>query len=173
MRTILISLLAFALAGCAGYKIGPIKPKIMKGVTSIAVPTFKTDILEPRIETLLANVLIRQIQRDGTYKVADEKEADAILTCTLEGLDRRPNRSVNGNQLLTAEYELSLRVSYKLTNRKTGEPIDNRTATGTTFFFATGSNTLASDVNQDEQQAIPLAAADMAEHLVSQIAEGW
>ena len=173
MRIFLLPFLVIALAGCAGYTIGPIKPKMMKGVATIAVPAFKTDILQPRIEVPLANAVIRQIQRDGTYKIADEKNADAILECKLEQIQRRPNRGTVGNELLTTEYALTLRVSYKVTKRTTGEVLDTRSATGTTNFFATGSSTLTSDVNQDEQQAIPVAAEDMATHLVSQISEGW
>ena len=51
----------------------------MRGVKKIAVPTFKNDTLEPRVEVLLANAVIKQIQQDGTYQVAREKDADAIL----------------------------------------------------------------------------------------------
>ncbi len=172
MRHTLIALIAFALTGCAGYKIGPIQPKMMAGIKTIAVPAFKTDLLQPRIEVMLANTVIRQIQRDGTYKVVDEKDADATLECKLESLDRRPQRGTVGNQFLTAEYSLNMRVSYKLTKHN-GDVIDTRSVTGTTYFFATGENRVTSDVAQDEQQAIPIAADDMATHLVSQIAEGW
>jgi hypothetical protein len=48
-----------------------------------------------------------------------------------------------------------------------------RTVTGRTTFFVSGSNALAADVLQDERQALPLAAEDLAVRLVSQISEGW
>ncbi len=170
---LLAPIAALTLSGCAGYTLGPVRPTVMKGVETIAVHPFHSDVLQPRIEALLANVVIRQIQRDGTYKLADEKNADAILDCKLVTLDRRPNRGAIGNELLTTEYYLNMRVTYKITNRKTGALLDGRAATGATYFFATGSNTLASDVNQDEEQAIPIAADHMAEQLVSQLAEGF
>jgi Lipopolysaccharide-assembly len=173
MRPAFLSLLAFSFAGCLGYTLGPVKPNVMKDVHTIAVHAVHTDILQPRLESLIANVIIRHLQRDGTYQVADEKHADAILDCKLEALVRRPNRGVTGNQLLTAEYELTMRISYRLTNRVSGELIDTRTASGSAFFFSTGSSTIASDVNQDESQAIPVAADDMAKELVSELAEGW
>ncbi len=173
LRLSAVAAMLFSLVGCAGYQLGPIKPKPYKDITSIAVPTFKNDTLEPRIEVLLANSVIKQIQQDGTYRVTDEKHADAVLECTLDSIVRRSSRSVRGNILQTREYTLTLRVIYTMRNRLTGAQIDRRTVSGSTNFFVNGTSILASDVNQDERQAIPLAAEDMAVHLTSLISEGW
>ncbi|HEX8296645.1 MAG TPA: LptE family protein [Chthoniobacteraceae bacterium] len=173
MRTLfLLPLLAVFLSGCAGYRVGPIKPKMMREVKTLAVPTFRNETLEPRVEVLLASSVIKQLQQDGTYAVADEKDADAILECTLDEIQRRPARSVRGNVLQTREYTLVLRVRYRVTDRS-GRELDSRSVTGQTSFFVTGSDTIAADVNQDERQAIPLAAEDMAVRLVSYLSEGW
>ena len=165
--------LTFLFAGCAGYELGPIKPLRMREITTIAVPNFKNDTLEPRIEALLASAVIKQIQQDGTYRIASERDADAILECTIDEIVRRPARAVRGNVLQTREYTLALRGRYRVLNRATGEQIDNRSMNGQTSFFVTGTNNIAADVNQDERQAIPLAAEDMATRLVAQLAEGW
>lgn len=162
-----------ALAGCAGYHMGPIKPTPMAQVSTIAVPTFHNDTLEPRVEVALANVITKQIQQDGTYRVTDEKSADAVLEGSLQEIERRPERSVRGNVLLTREYSLIARVKYRVVNRSTGRELMNRTITGRTTFFVSGSNALAADVLQDERQALPLAFEDLAVRLVSQISEGW
>jgi outer membrane lipopolysaccharide assembly protein LptE/RlpB len=166
-------LAAFALAGCAGYVQGPVKPTPMAKVKTIAVPSFKNDTLETRVEVQLANSVIKQIQQDGTYQIADEKNADAILEGTLTTIQRRPERSVQGNTLLSREYSLILTVNFRVTNRVTGVEIERRTVKGQTTFFVSGSNALAADVLQDERQALPLAAEDLAIRLVSQISEGW
>jgi Lipopolysaccharide-assembly len=172
-KSLVAALAAFALAGCAGYQAGPIKPTPMANVSTIAVQTFRNDTLEPRIEVLLADGVIKQIQQDGTYRIARENVADAILEGKLEEIERRPARSVRGNVLLTREYELLVRIRYKVSNRVTGEQILNRTVSGRTSFFVSGTNALAADVNQDERQALPLAIEDAATRLVSQISEGW
>ena len=52
-------------ANGAGYKVGPIQPKFMEGVHTLAVPSFKNDTLEPRVEVALATAIIKQIQQDG------------------------------------------------------------------------------------------------------------
>ncbi len=165
--------LAFILGGCAGYHIGPVKPARFDGVKTLAVSTFKNDTLQPRVEVLLANAVIKQIQQDGTYKVTDESNADALLEGTLEEIRRRPSRYVRGNVLQTREYTLQIRVRYKITQRGTGKLLDQRSVNGSTSFFVSGSGSIAADVNQDELQAFPLAAEELAVRLVSQISEGW
>jgi hypothetical protein len=161
------------LGGCAGYTVGPIKPTPLKAVTKLAVQSFVNDTLEPRLEMLVANSLIKQIQQDGTYQIVAEKDADAILQGSVTALDRRPARSVNSNVLLAREYTLTLRARYTITKRETGATLASRSVTGITSFFVSGSSAIKADVNQDERQAIPLAAEDLAVRIVSQISEGW
>jgi len=165
--------LAVLLGACAGYQIGPVKPARFAKVKTIAVNSFKNDTLQTRVEVLLANAVIKQIQQDGTYQVVDEPDADAVLEGTLEEIRRRPSRYVRGNVLQTREYTLQLRARYKVTERATGKVLDERSATGSTSFFVSGSGSIAADVNQDELQAFPLAAEELAVRLVSQISEGW
>ena len=149
------------------------KPTRLRAVNSIAVPSFQNETLEPRIEVMLANTVIKQIQQDGTYRIASVNDADAILECTIDQILRRPARSVRGNVLQTREYLLNLRGRYRVVDRASGEILDARTFTGQTSFFVSGTNNIAADVNQDERQAIPLAAEDLAIRLVAQISEGW
>ncbi|MEA3211842.1 MAG: hypothetical protein QOE70_4899 [Chthoniobacter sp.] len=169
---LLFPLAALFFGGCAGYHVGPIKPKSMREVQTIAVPSIKNETLEPRVEVLLANSLIKQFQQDGTYRIVDEKDADAILECTLDEIVRRPARSVRGNVLQTREFTLTLRLRYRVMDRK-GRILEQRSANGQTSFFVSGTNTIAADVNQDERQALPIAAEDAAVRLVSQLSEGW
>lgn len=175
MRITFLPLIALFFAGCAGYTLGPIKPTLMRDVSTLAVSNFKNETLEPRVEVLLANTLIQQLQRDGTYKITDEKRADAVVECTLLNIERRPSRSLNGNYLLAREYQLTLRTRFRVYKRDTGVELLARTVTGTTSFFVNGSggSVLDADVNQDERQAIPLAAEDMIRSIVTQISEGW
>ncbi len=161
------------LAGCAGYQLGPIKPTQMAKVTSIAVPNFRNDTLHPRLETQLATALIKQLQQDGTYKIARENDADAILQGHVEQVISSPLRSVRGNLLLTREYQLTIRCTYNVTDRVTGAPLYAGTAFGRTQFFVSGSDPISADIIQDQRPALPLAAEDLAKDLVSRLSEGW
>ena len=174
MRFIFVfPLAALLFASCAGYKIGPVKPKMMADIHKIAVLTFRNDTLEPRVEVDMATTLINQFQQDGTYQIVDSKDADAILESTLDSIQRHPARTVRGNVLQTQEFILTVRGRFTLKKRDTAAVMDTRTVTGQTSFYVTGTGNVAADVNQDERQAIPLAAQDMAVQLVSQYSEGW
>ena len=173
MRRFLALVLTLAISGCAGYTLGPIKPTPMRSVTRLHVKNFQNDTLEPRVEVLLTNLLIKQLQQDGTYEITDEGRADAILTVKLNEIERRPARSLRGNVLQTREYLLNLRARYKVTKADTGVVLDERNVVGTTSFFVTGEDLLTADSNQDERQALPLAGEDMAVRITSLVSEGW
>ncbi|MEK0450864.1 MAG: hypothetical protein RL088_3132 [Verrucomicrobiota bacterium] len=170
---LLAAFMAMLLCGCAGYTVGPIKPTPMKSVRRIAVRNWKNDTLEPRVESMIATMIIKQIQQDGTFEVTDEARADAVLDGTLLSIDRRPVRSLRGNILQTREYQLTLRGRYSVTEKATGKILDQRNLIGVTSFFVTGQNLLAADSNQDERQALPYAIEEMATRLTSTISEGW
>jgi hypothetical protein len=170
MRTFLLCMLAAAAAllpGCAGYQLGPVKPKITRDFSTIAVPTFTNDTLEPRIEVLVTNAVIKHLQQDGTFQVTSADKADVILKGTILELRRSRARSVRGNVVATREFVLHLRLRYELIERATGEVISIRNVTGNTSFF------VGNDLQQDERQAIPLAALEAAEEITSQVTEGW
>ena len=156
-----------ALSGCLGYHIGPIKPNYLSDVHSIAVPTFKNNTLIPRIEALVTGTVIKQFQQDGTFTIASEQNADAVLKGEISRISRSPARSLRGNVLATTEFNLIMRVKYRLVGKdgKTIGPPGE--AQGTTSFF------VGSDVVTDERQALPLATEELATRLVSQLSEGW
>jgi hypothetical protein len=151
-----------------GYHVGPIQPHFMEGIRSIAVPTFRNETLIPRIEVLVTDTVIRQIQQDGTYRVASSADtADAVLEAEIMQVGRRPSRTVLNDVQATQEFSMSLVIHYKIIRKATGETVDDKNAIGTTTFFVSG------DVNQDEIQAVPLAAQSAAANMVSEFGEGW
>ena len=155
------------LSGCAGYQLGEAKPAYMKNVHTLFIPVFRNNTLLPQVEGLVTDTVARQFQQDGTYKLTSRDGADAILNCTIERSTRTPARSVTGNVLLTTEFDLSLVVSYQLVDAKTSKVLDSGQANGTTSFF------VGNDTTQDERQALPLAAEQLAVRLVSAVAEGF
>jgi hypothetical protein len=161
------ALLALLLGGCAGYHIGPIQPYYLRTVHSIAIPTFKNDTLLPRISVLITDSVIKQFQQDGTYRIARKDDADAVLVAEIDRVDRGPLRSVRGNVLATVEFNLVIKVHYSLLDRNGKALTSPQIAYGTTSFF------VGDDITTDERQAIPIAAEEMAVHLVSQLSEGW
>ena len=167
MKASLATVFCLALSGCLGYHVGPVKPYYLRDVHSIAVPTFKNRTLVPRIEVLVTDTVIKQLQQDGTFQIESGDKADATLNGEVYRIARTPARSVRGNVLATTEFALTLSVKYSLTGRNGEQLAAANEAIGTTSFF------VSSDVTTDERQALPLATEDLATRLVSQISEGW
>ena len=186
-------LAGFLFAGCAGYHLGPAKPSYLQNIRRIAVPTFRNDTLEPRLEALITGTVVKQFHQDGTYEItsydgrgsggpslvasssAEDRDkiaaaasgADAVLEGTIERVVRTPTRSVRGNVLLTREFTLTVGLRYRLVERATGKVLDVGHAQGQTNFFIGG------DPTQEQRQAVPLAAERAAIRLVSQLTEGF
>jgi outer membrane lipopolysaccharide assembly protein LptE/RlpB len=167
LKALFATLFCFALGGCLGYHIGPVKPYYLRDVHTIAVPTFQNLTLVPRIEVLVTDTVIKQLQQDGTFQITNGDKADATLTGEIDRINRLPARSVRGNVLATTEFNLALIVKYTLTGRDGQQLVPPTTTVGQTSFFVT------SDVTSDERQALPLATEDLASRLVTQISEGW
>jgi len=163
----LLTAVCLILTGCLGYHVGPVKPNVLRDVHVIAVPTFENKTLLPRVEVLVTDSVIKQIQQDGTYKVAEKDNADAVLKAEIIEISRTPARSVRGNVLATTEFNLAMHVRYKVQTRSGTLLMPDAEVVGTTSFF------VGTDVTTDERQALPLAAEELATHLVTQLSEGW
>jgi outer membrane lipopolysaccharide assembly protein LptE/RlpB len=167
MIRLIAAVIACALLGGCGYKLGEIRPTPMRSVRNLAIPTFKNKTYEPRVEVLLADTLIKTLQEDGTYTIVSEDNAEAILSCTLTKIERRSLRSVQNNVLATAEFGLRLDVAYQVSDRVTGSILKKGKVSGNSSFFSN------SDLQTTERQAIPVAARDAAIRLTTEVAEGW
>jgi outer membrane lipopolysaccharide assembly protein LptE/RlpB len=140
---------------------------VLRDVHGIAVPTFENKTLLPRVEVLITDSVIKQLQQDGTYRIANENNADAILKAEISEISRAPARSLRGNVLATTEFNLAMHVKYKLETPSGTVLMPSTEVVGTTSFF------VGEDVTTDERQALPLAAEELAIHLVTQLSEGW
>ena len=167
MKASLATIFCLAVSGCLGYHVGPVKPYYLRDVHTIAVPTFKNRTLVPRVEVMVTDTLIKQLQQDGTYQITGDDKADATLSGEISRINRLPARSVRGNVLATTEFNLALTIRFSLTGRDGKQLAGPSEVTGTTSFF------VSSDVTTDERQALPLATEDLATRLVAQLSEGW
>ena len=140
---------------------------MMRGITTLSVPTSKNKTLEPNVEGLLADTIVKELQTDGTYKINYTDRADAIVYTTLEQVERSPARAVRGNVLATSEYIFTTTVRYEVIDRATGKQLMQGTVNGRTSFFVTA------DLQTDEIQALPLAFSDAAVKLASRLSEGF
>src|SRR6267142_920688 len=78
-----------ALTGCAGYALGPTNGVAARS-KSIRVNHFQNDTLEPRLIQPLDAALRKNLQQEGTYRLATHDEGDIIVNGVIIKYDRSP-----------------------------------------------------------------------------------
>ncbi len=111
--------------------------------------------------------MIKQIQEDGTYEVTGVDQADAVVVGTIAIRERTKARSLQGNVLASAEFNLRMTIDFRIERPNTGQLMAARTIEGVTSFF------VGNDIFTQEREAIPLAVQDAAVQFVSFLSEGW
>lgn len=170
-RPVMVLLLVagvLSIGGCAGYRLGNIPRSDMAGVKTIHVPVIRNDSLEPSLPVMTTNAILRELDNDGTYHSSRSRMADAVLEVRIVKYYRTPLRRSRDNSLVPNEYEVTLTANATLTNLKTGTILfKDRVFEGKTAYF------IQLNSQEVERQANPLAAKDLARHIVSAITEGW
>ena len=166
--SVLALLVLLTLSGCAGYRVGNTSGRNLQGVRSVYVPVAKNTSLEPDLQMTVTNAIIRRFNSDGTLQVNSTANADSELDVTITNIQHTPVRSSTTDILVTAQYQLTIQATATYVNRRLGRKIfENYAVTGSTTFFT------QSDIQEGERQALPLAAADLANNTVKLITEGW
>ena len=165
---LLVLLTLGPLSGCAGYRVGNTSGRDLQGVRSVYVPVVKNTSLVPDLQMTVTNAVIRRFNSDGTLEVSQNASADSELDITITNVKHTPVRSSTSDILITAQYQLTIEAKATYVNRRLGRKIfENVTVNGSTTFFT------QSDIQEGERQALPLAAADLANNTVKLITEGW
>jgi hypothetical protein len=139
----------------------------MKGVHRVAVPIFKNTTVAPDIEALATTTVIKQIQQDGTYEVTGVDQADAVVVGTIVSVERTKARSLQGNVLASAEFNLRITIDFRIERPNTSQLMAQRSVEGDTSFF------VGNDTAVQENEAVPLAIQEAAIQFVSFLTEGW
>lgn len=184
---------ALLIAACANYQLGSVKPSAYEGIDSLHVPPFTNDTLEPRLSSLVTNAVLKELQADGTYRVATRSNSDAVLKGRIVKIDKRQLRAVRTDTLQSQELKLFIHVEFHLVDPTTGNRINSTARAlkessagkeradrdgdiigvregrviGETIQFVDDSYQVG------ERNAIAVAAEDLADKLVSQLANGW
>ena len=160
-----LCLLFGCLVGC--YTLGPTPPTYMKGVHRVAVPIFKNTTVTPDVQAMATTTVIKQIQEDGTYEVTGVDQADAVVIGTIVSVERTKARSLKGNVLASAEFNLRVTIDFRIEQPNTSQLMAQRSIEGGTSFF------VGNDIASQEREAIPLAVQDLAAQFASFLSEGW
>ena len=154
-----------ALAGCAGYQLGPTNG-VVAGSKSVQINIFKNELLEPRLSESVATALRRFVQQDGTYLLDTHQDGDLIVNGSMTKLDRSALSYQPGDVLTPRDYNLTLIAKVVITEARSDKVIFDGTVNGRTTIRA------GSDLVAAERQAIPLLAEDLARNITSKLVDG-
>jgi len=156
---------ALGLAGCAGYKLGPTNG-VVAGDKSIQINPFSNRTLEPRLTDDVTWQLRKQVQRDGTYRLASGNDGDIVVSGVITNYGRQELRFVRRDILIVRDYRLSLTALVTACDQATGKVLLDQPVTGSTLVR------VGSDLPNAMRQALPLLAADLAKNVTALLVEG-
>ena len=162
---LLVALVALGGSGCAGYKLGPVTGLAPRG-TSVQIHPFANQTLQPHLTDEVTAQLRKQLQRDGTFKLATHNDGDLVLTGSITRYHRQEISYQTSDILTVSDYRLEVTAHVTARERGTGKIILNQPVPGQTIIRVT------SDLTSAERQGMPLLAADLAKNVTALLSEG-
>ena len=157
--------LAFVLSGCAGYQLGP-SNNLAAGEKSVRITPFANKTLEPRLGDAVTGALRKELQRDGTYRLATRDAGDIVVDGTITRYLRQEQTLVPDDVITVRDYRIALTAQVTARDRATGKVLLDQPVTGYTLLR------VGPDLTSAERQALPLLAADFARQVTALLADG-
>ena len=158
-------LIAAALSGCGGYRLGPVNDTAA-GAKSVQVRPFLNQTLEPRLGEALTAAVRREMQRDGTYRLATRGDADLVLSGVVTHYQRRELSFLPNDVLTVSDFRVNATVHVAVEEKRTGRTVLDQDVSGYTLVR------VGSDLSSAERQALPLLADELAKNIAALLAEG-
>lgn len=151
--------------GCGGYKLGPTSG-IAAGSRSIQVNFFQNKTLEPRLVEAVNNALRKNLQQEGTYRLATDSDGDIVVNGTITDFKRSAVGFQPADILTVRDYLIFLTVHVRATERLTGKVVLDRDSYGRTTIR------VGADLASAEREAVPMLADDLAKRVTSMLVDG-
>jgi hypothetical protein len=153
------------LTGCAGYHLGPANG-VVAGDKSVQINPFINQTLQPRLTDAVTSQMRKELQRDGTYKLASNGDADIVIGGALTSYQRAEVTLASTDILTVRDFRLTLTAHVTARERSTGKEILDQAVTGYTLIR------VGADLPSAERQAMPLLANDLARNVTALLVEG-
>jgi hypothetical protein len=165
LRLLLIGCVAVVMSGCAGYRLGPTSGQAA-GEQTVQVTPFTNRTPEPRLGDAVTAALRKQLQRDGTLRLATHDAGDIVVTGVLTKYYRQDISFVPNDVTTVRDYRLRLTAQVTARERSTGKVLFDQPLTGHTLIR------VGSDLTSTERQALPLLATDLARQITALLVDG-
>jgi hypothetical protein len=156
---------AALLAGCAGYRLGPTSGQAA-GERSVQIVPFANRTDEARLSDAVTTALRKELQRDGTFRVATRDPGDVVVNGSLTRYERREISLVADDVATARDYNVSLTAQIMARERSTGKVLFDQPITSHTLIR------VSPDLTNTERQALPLLATDLARRVTALLADG-
>ncbi len=164
-RLALCPLFLFLTASCASYRIGSAVPQELR---TIAAPVFENASGFPEIDATVTQYVLREFQREGTFKIASMDDASVKLLGKLIRADLQSLNYDRGYGARTSEYRYTLVAEITLVERGTGKLlIDGERIKANTTFLTHG------DMLTGMQDAGPRIAKELSRSIVDAVLAYW
>lgn len=160
----LVALIGAILSGCA-YRLGPTSG-VPAGSRSIAVAPFENETLEPRVSEAITTALRSQLQQEGTYRLARQRDADVVVHGVVRGISRQEESFQSRDVRVLRDYRFNIVVQVTAVERGTGRTLLDRSVEGHTMLR------VLEDLGSAERQAMPLLAGNLARNITSLLVDG-
>jgi len=165
-RLFLPALAVWLLAGCAGYRLGPVGGAVA-GAKSIEVQPFNNQTLQPRLGDSITQSLRERLQTDATYRLVSRAGAgDVVVSGVIRQYTRQGLGYLNTDVTTPENFRVDLVVHVTARDRLSGRTILDRNVKGHTFVH------IGNDLASAEREALPLLAEDLAQNISELLTEG-
>ena len=152
------------LSGCGTYHVTSAVPTELR---TISVPVFENKTGFPEFGVIATQYTLREIQREGTLKIAPLESASLKLLCVVSS-ERRPisfNRSYGAR---ASEYRYTLVARVTLVERSTGKLLlDNVPISGSTTFLTND------DLLTGMQNSVPRVSKELSRNIIDTVLALW
>jgi hypothetical protein len=139
---------------------------VRAGDRSLQVNPVANSTPEPRLGPAVSQALRKQIQRDGTFHLNTHGDGDIAVSTEIVRYHRR-GIAFNPRDTITAvDYEITMDAKVTATERRSGREILNKEVK------ARITIRIGQDQTDAERQALPLLADNLAQNIVSLLADG-
>lgn len=161
IRQVVLGAAVLGAAGCASYRWTSNVPKEMR---TVCVPTFRNESNVTELGTIVPRQILREFQREGTFRVAHIDEAALEIQGIIKAAD---SEYVGGDRRVgsrLAMNELQMKAIVSVIDRRNGKVLVNNREYTATAPFASGQ-----DLATGQRNASGRVAEDLATKIVDDV----
>jgi hypothetical protein len=162
---IVIGAAAAVLAGCAGYRLGPVNGTVA-GEKSVEVLPFNNQTPQPRLGDAVTQALRERLQADSTYHLATRGGGDIVVSGVITYYNREGLNYLNNDVSTTENYRVGIIAHVVARETATGKVLFDKSVNGYTLVH------VGTDLAAAEHQSLPLLAEDLARNVTELLTEG-